>query len=65
MTLSHCRQILGTACSHPATWNTKNSIIYDELIRGVKDGHLFEDYEFTLFEYDGNTNIIEVQAKGV
>ena len=64
-TVTHTRQILGTTFGHPATWNDKTIVLYDELLKGVKNGTLFEDYEFILFEYDSTGNIIEVCYKGV
>ena len=64
-TVTHWRQILGTTSGHPCTWNDKTVVLYDELICGVNDGINVSDYEFTLFEYDDNNNIIEVPYSGV
>ena len=64
-TVTHTRQILGTTFGHPATWNDKIIVLYDELLKGVKNGTLYEDCEFILLEYDSNGNIIEVCYKGV
>ena len=64
-TVTHCRQILGTTSGHPATWNDKTIILYDEFVRGIHEGVLFEDNEFTLFEYDALGNIVEVKYQGV
>ena len=47
-TVSHCRQILGTTCGHPSTWNDKSIILYDELVRGVHEGEVFDNYTFKL-----------------
>ena len=57
-TVTHWRQIIGSTCGHPATWNDKTIILYDDLVRGVNDGVIFEDNEFTLLEYDTNKNIV-------
>ena len=35
-TVTHTRQILGTTFGHPATWNDKTIVLYDELLKGVK-----------------------------
>ena len=55
------REILGTTCGYPATWNDKTIIVYDDLIRVVHEGKLFDDYELTLFEYNISTNIAEIK----
>ena len=65
LTVNHCRQILGSTMGHPCAWNDKTVTLYDELVRGVKDGVLFSDYEFKLYEYDENNNVIEVVYVGV
>ena len=64
-TVSHTRQILGTTFGHPSTWNDKTVILYDEVVRNVKTGHLFNDHEFTLLEYDKEGNIVAVLYSGV
>ena len=65
VTVSHCRQILSSTAGHPATWNDKTIILYDNFVRGVRDGEIFSEHEFTLFEKDDNNEIIEVKYKGV
>ena len=64
-TVTHCRKILGTTCSHPVTWNDKTIILYDDFVRGIHEGKLFENNEFTLFEYDASGNIEKVKYQGV
>ena len=49
-TVTHWRQIIGTTCGHLSTWNNKTIILYDDLVRCVNDGVLFQDNEFTLLE---------------
>ena len=65
MTLDHCRQIIGSITGHPATWNDKKLILYDELFYKVRYGHIHHDFTFELFEYDSDGKIIEVKYKGV
>ena len=65
VTVSHCRQILHSTVGHPATWNDKTIILYDNFVRGVRDGEIFSEHEFTLFEKDENNEIIEVKYKGI
>ena len=64
-TVTHTRQILGSPFGHSATWNDKTIVLYDELLKRVKNGTLFEDCELTLFEHDGTGKITEVSYKGV
>mmetsp|Transcript_29950 Transcript_29950/g.34794 ORF Transcript_29950/g.34794 Transcript_29950/m.34794 type:complete len:335 (-) Transcript_29950:47-1051(-) len=64
-TVTHTRQILGTTFGHPCTWNDKTVVLYDEFLKAVNDGTLFQDCEFILFEYDSSGNVIEVCYKGV
>ena len=35
-TVTHYRQILGTTCGHPGTWNDKTLVLFDDLIKGDK-----------------------------
>ena len=65
LTTSHCRRILGSITGHPATWNDKTIILYDSLIRGVKDGDILQDYEFQLCEINSDVNIVQRKYKGV
>ena len=63
-TVAHTRQILGTTCGHPGTWNDKTLILFDDLIRGVQDGKYLSENEFNLLELDEEGNEIEVTYKG-
>ena len=63
-TVSHSHQILGTTFGHPGTFNDKTLVLYDELLRGVYEGKLFSEYEFTLYELDNDSCVVEVGHKG-
>lgn len=65
MTVNHCHQILGSTLGHPATWNDKTLILFDELVSNVNDGIIPNNYEFMLYEHDKEGNIVEVAYKGV
>ena len=43
----------------------KTIILYDGFVRGINEGTIFEDNEFTLFEYDTLGNIVEGKYQGV
>ena len=63
-TVTHSHQILGTTCGHPGSWNDKTLVMYDDLIRGVKEGEQYSNNEFKLFELDKNQKEIEVTYQG-
>ena len=63
-TVTHSHQILGTTCGHPGTWNDKTLIMFDDLIRGVKEGRHYSNNEFKLLELDKDKNEIEVTYQG-
>ena len=65
MTVAHTRQILGSTCGHPATYNDKTLIMFDELVSNVNDGSVPDNFEFMLYEYDKNSEVVEVTYKGV
>ena len=63
-TVTHSRQVLGTTCGHPGTWNDKTIVMFDHLIRGVHEGELFSDNEFTLLELNDDGEETEITYKG-
>ena len=63
-TLTHLRQILGSESGNPTTWNDKTIVSCDKLTRGAHEGKLFNDYKFTLLEYDAVGEVVEQQCKG-
>ena len=63
-TVSHPHQILGTTFGHPGTFNDKTLVLFDELLRGVYEGKMFSDHEFTLYELDKNNTVIKVVYQG-
>ena len=65
MTVNHSRWILGTKMGHPDTWNDKTLIVYDDLIYGVRDGVIPDDFEFMLYECNEEGDVVEVIYKEV
>ena len=63
-TVTHWKQILGTTCGHPGTWNDKSLILFDELIQGVHEGKLMDKEEFKLFELNKDGIVEEVTYQG-
>ena len=64
LTCNHRREILPTTDGHPARWNYKTIVLYDELARGLKNGELLTDNIFELFEQDATGGILKVKYCG-
>ena len=60
VTVDHACKFIGTTCRHPASWNYKTIVLFDDLLTQVKDGFVQDNFEFRLKEYDENGHIIEV-----
>ena len=52
MTMNHRRRILSTTFGHPARWNDKTIAHFDYFMKGIQEGHIFQDYKFELYDYD-------------
>ena len=65
LTVSHTKLILCSTTGHPSTWNDKTLVLYDSLISGVRDGSIYDDFEFKLLEKRSNGEIVEVTYKGI
>ena len=63
-TVTHWKQILGSTCGHPGTWNDKSIVLFDELIQGVHEGKLLADKEFKLFELNKDGIVEEICYQG-
>ena len=63
-TVAHTRQILGTTCGHPGTWNDKTLVLFDELVKGVNEGTYLSENEFVLLEIDADGNEVKITYKG-
>ena len=60
MTVDHAHRILGSIIGHPATWNDKTLMLFDELLCKVRDGVIPDNFVFKLFEKDKDGKIKEV-----
>ena len=63
LTVNHRRRILSTTSGHPARWNDKTLVLFDLFARGMFEGKVLQDVEFSLFERNGN-DIISVKYRG-
>jgi hypothetical protein len=64
LTVNHRRRILHTTAGHPARWNDKTIILFDDFVRGIHDGRLLDDVEFELLELDESGNEVTVHYRG-
>ena len=64
LTVNHRRRILGTTTGHPARFNDKTLITFDEFVKGVRDGNYNNEYEFELCDFDENKQEIKVKYRG-
>jgi hypothetical protein len=63
ITVNH-RRILSTTHGHPACWNDKTIVLFDAFVRGIYEGKILDDNQFTLFELDKKGGVVEVQYQG-
>jgi hypothetical protein len=64
ITANHRRRILSSTRGHPARWNDKTVVLFDTFVRGIYEGSALDDNEFTLFELNGNGDVVAVQYQG-
>jgi hypothetical protein len=65
LTVNHRRQILSTTRGHPSRWNDKTLVLFDAFAKGIYDGTVLSDVEFSMLEHDENREIVTVRYKGV
>jgi hypothetical protein len=65
LTVNHRHKILSSTAGHPARWNDKTLVLYDDFSRGIHEGNCLSDYEFTLLEKDLSGNVVECRYQGV
>jgi hypothetical protein len=64
ITANHRRRILATTDGHPARWNDKTIVLFDEFINNIKNGKL-DNYEFHLFEREKEIPLPDLPATPV
>ena len=62
ITVNHRRRILSTTRGHPARWNDKTLILFDEFICGLHSGELLQDVCFELYDYANNVRTAQQQG---
>jgi len=63
---NHRRRIIGTTEGHPARWNDKSLVKFDEIAMDLHEGKgIMKDLEFELYDYGENDNNHQVSVKKV
>jgi len=63
---NHRRRIIGTTEGHPARWNDKSLVKFDEIAMDLHEGNgIMSDLEFELYDYeDDGLTVKQVKYKG-
>lgn len=64
LTCNHRRKILHTTCGHPSRFNDKTLISFDDFVQGLKNGIYNDKFEFELYDFDTDDQIIKVKYRG-
>jgi hypothetical protein len=64
VTVNHRRRILATTRGHPASWNDKTVVLFDNFVRGIHDGKKLSNLQFTLFEKNPSGKVVEQKYQG-
>ena len=65
LTVNHRRFILCSTKGHPARWNDKTLILFDEFVNAIHDGKILDDVIFELYDYDEWGNTVTRKYRGV
>jgi Plant transposon protein len=64
ISVNHRRQILHTTRGHPARWNDKTLVLFDEFIMQIKNGDILSANEFYLLELDDKGEAVKKGYNG-
>ena len=64
LTVNHRGRILSTTSGHPARFNDKTLLLFDNFLCSIQRGEALKNCVFTLYEYNSNGNIVEHQYQG-
>ena len=64
ITVNRHSRILSTTHGHPARFNDKTLVLFDDFVNKVKNGFYDNRHQFTLLDFDVNGKVIEVKYKG-
>ena len=61
ITVNHRRQILATTKGHPAKWNNKTLVLFDNFVVALNEGPKLQDVQFELYDKDRCGNVVRVK----
>eukprot|EP00816_Leptocylindrus_hargravesii_P002830 CAMPEP_0196815854 /NCGR_PEP_ID=MMETSP1362-20130617/52339_1 /TAXON_ID=163516 /ORGANISM="Leptocylindrus danicus, Strain CCMP1856" /LENGTH=449 /DNA_ID=CAMNT_0042192989 /DNA_START=265 /DNA_END=1614 /DNA_ORIENTATION=- len=64
VTVNHRRQILYCTAGHPARWNDKTIIRFDDFVTSLRDGSRLGNFDFVLLEHAPDGTIIKQKYRG-
>ena len=64
ITVNHRRRILATTKGHPARWNDKTLVLFDDFAVSLNEGRKMQDFTFELYEKDVHGSIIKAKYRG-
>jgi len=65
VTVNHRRQILATTTGHPARWNDKTVVLFDNFIVSLNEGTNLQDVVFELYDsIDTDGNVVKQKYSG-
>ena len=59
LTCDHRRRILSTTSGHPARFNNKTLIMFDQFMLDLKAGKFDKEFNFKLYDTDRNGNVVK------
>lgn len=64
ITVNNRRRILATTTGHPARWNDKTIVLFDNFVVALAEGRVLEDNIFYLYEKSADGTIVKVPYRG-
>ena len=64
LTVNHRQKILYTTSGHPARWNDKTLVLFDEFVNSLNNGELDSEATFELYEYTPAGEIVRRKYRG-
>jgi hypothetical protein len=65
ITVNNRRQILATTMGHPARWNDKTVVLFDDFAVALHEGEKLQDVRFHLYDHDASGKIMKQIYTGV
>jgi hypothetical protein len=62
--VNHRRRILSSTRGHPARWNDKTLVLFDDFATALRNRTVLDDVEFVLFEKNADGEVVERKYRG-